>query len=105
LETKKAYIGRWGAGPAMATAAGHVLDPALHGNHFFYKDAWMNELPSICQVIVVLATDFFFQSSPFSIKKSHLLDIKNPCLDLKLGAVAYGAKVTRLGVIGHGAEV
>ena len=89
----------------MATAAGHVLDPALHGSHFFYKDAWMNELPSICQVIVVLATDFFFQFSPFSIKNSYLLVVKNPSLDLKFGAVAYGAKVTRLGVIGHSAKV
>ena len=54
----------------------------------------MNELLSICHVIVVLATDFFFQFSRFSIKSSHLLDVKNPSLDLKLGAVAYGAKVT-----------
>ena len=65
----------------------------------------MNELPSICQVIVVLATDFFFQFNPFSIKNSYLLVVKNPSLDLKFGAVAYGANVTRLGAICHGAEV
>jgi hypothetical protein len=33
------------------------------------------------------------------------LGIKNPSLDPELGVVGEGAAVTRLGAIGHGAEV
>ena len=47
-----------------------------------------------------------FQFSSFS-SKFHIytLGIKNPSLDPEFDVVAYGAEVTRLGAIGHAAEV
>jgi len=47
----------------------------------------------------------FFNLSLFYQNFTFIPDVKTPSLDPELGVVTYGAKVTRLGAIGHGTEV
>jgi hypothetical protein len=62
---------------------------------------------SLLQDLQALESLNFLQFSLFLVKNFTFtpMSVINPTLDPFLGTVTYDAKVTRLGAIGHGAEI